>query len=124
MHSDEFEFSDIFFDHNLEKLKMPDMCNYISLYIPSMRKSFIRRYSRRLRIASKRLKPTKISTQRRVHPKMMPTSRLVLGVSSLTTGSSSLTVCSDMTVVVLLEVVVVLMVVVVVVSLRLCRSCT
>ena len=54
--------------------------NHISLYIPSMRKSFILLYSLLLRIASSLLNPTKIRTDNRMPPRNMPTNRDVFDV--------------------------------------------
>ena len=54
--------------------------NHISLYIPSMRKSFILLYSLLLRIASSLLNPTKIRTDNRMPPRNMPTKSDVLDV--------------------------------------------
>lgn len=49
-----------------------------------MRKSFIRLYSRLLRMASSRFKPTNTRTDVRIIPKNIPTMSPVLPLSSLT----------------------------------------
>jgi len=69
--------------------------------MPSIKKSFIRLYSRLLRIASSRLKPTNISTLNRRQPKTIPTKSDVLGVVSFTTGScfSATVICEGFSVV-------------------------
>ncbi len=51
-----------------------------SLYIPSMRKSFMRLYSRLLCAARTLLKTRKAAAERRIREKTAPTSRPVFGV--------------------------------------------
>merc|ERR1719433_1012307 len=56
--------------------------NHNSLYIPSIKKSFILRYSRLRRIASNLLKPTNPSTDNNTPAKTIPTNNEVLDVLS------------------------------------------